>query len=117
MKGIVMNRVQNNSKILLVDDDAKNLQVAMSILKEYNVIYAQSGQKALDLLETNNFDLILLDVVMPSLDGYEVCQEIKNNDKFKNIPIIFLTVKDDKNDIVKGFEYGAVDYITKPFFS
>lgn len=112
-----MNRVQNNSKILLVDDDVKNLQVAMSILKEYNVIYAQSGQKALELLETNSFDLILLDVVMPNLDGYEVCEQIKNSDKFKNIPIIFLTVKDDKKDIVKGFEYGAVDYITKPFFS
>lgn len=112
-----MERVQDNSKILLVDDDAKNLQVAMSILKEYNVIYAQSGHKALELLETNAFDLILLDVVMPTLDGYEVCQKIKADDRFKNIPIIFLTVKDDKNDIVKGFEHGAVDYITKPFFS
>jgi two-component system sensor histidine kinase/response regulator len=105
------------NKILLVDDDTKNLQVAMSILKDYNVIYAQSGDKALELLEKNQFDLILLDVVMPIMDGYYVCSKIKANDKTKRIPIIFLTVKDDEKDIVKGFDLGAVDYITKPFYS
>jgi CheY-like chemotaxis protein len=105
------------NKILLVDDDTKNLQVAMSILKDYNVIYAQSGDKALELLEKNNFDLILLDVVMPTMDGYYVCSKIKQNEKTKKIPVIFLTVKDDEKDIVKGFELGAVDYITKPFYS
>ena len=105
------------NKILLVDDDTKNLQVAMSILKDYNVIYAQSGDKALELLEKNQFDLILLDVVMPIMDGYYVCSKIKANDKTKKIPIIFLTVKDDEKDIVKGFDLGAVDYITKPFYS
>jgi CheY-like chemotaxis protein len=105
------------NKILLVDDDTKNLQVAMSILKDYNVIYAQSGDKALELLEKNNFDLILLDVVMPTMDGYFVCSKIKQNEKTKKIPVIFLTVKDDEKDIVKGFELGAVDYITKPFYS
>ena len=105
------------NKILLVDDDTKNLQVAMTILKNYNVIYAQSGDKALELLEKNKFDLILLDVVMPIMDGYHVCSKIKANDKTKKIPIIFLTVKDDEKDIVKGFELGAVDYVTKPFYS
>lgn len=105
------------NKILLVDDDPKNLQVAMSILKDYNVIYAQSGEKALELLEKNRFDLILLDVVMPTMDGYSVCSKIKENEKTKKIPVIFLTVKDDEKDIVKGFELGAVDYITKPFYS
>lgn len=105
------------NKILLVDDDTKNLQVAMSILKDYNVIYAQSGDKALELLEKNRFDLILLDVVMPTMDGYFVCSKIKQNEKTKKIPVIFLTVKDDEKDIVKGFELGAVDYITKPFYS
>ena len=105
------------NKILLVDDDTKNLQVAMSILKDYNVIYAQSGDKALELLEKNRFDLILLDVVMPTMDGYYVCSKIKENEKTKKIPVIFLTVKDDEKDIVKGFELGAVDYITKPFYS
>ncbi|QKF67787.1 two-component system sensor histidine kinase/response regulator fusion protein [Arcobacter venerupis] len=105
------------NKILLVDDDTKNLQVAMNILKDYNVIYAQSGDKALDLLEKNKFDLILLDVVMPVMDGYYVCSKIKQNEKTKKIPVIFLTVKDDEKDIVRGFELGAVDYITKPFYS
>lgn len=103
-------------KILLVDDDAKNLQVAMSILKDYSVIYAQSGKKALELVSEHDFDLILLDVVMPSIDGYEVCRSLKQNDKTKEIPIIFLTVKDDERDILRGFEFGAVDYITKPFY-
>lgn len=111
-----MNKKYEN-KILLVDDDTKNLQVAMNILKNYNVIYAQSGEKALELLEKNSFDLILLDVVMPVMDGYNVCSKIKSNDKTKKIPVIFLTVKDDEKDIVKGFELGAVDYVTKPFYS
>ena len=111
-----MNKKYEN-KILLVDDDSKNLQIAMSILKDYNVIYAQSGEKALELLEKNQFDLILLDVVMPIMNGYEVCSKIKKDEKTKKIPVIFLTVKDDEKDIVKGFELGAVDYITKPFYS
>ncbi|QKF78185.1 response regulator [Arcobacter defluvii] len=105
------------NRILLVDDDPKNLQVAMSILRDYNVIYAQNGDKALELLEKNQFDLILLDVVMPIMDGYQVCSKIKSNEKTKKIPVVFLTVKDDEKDIVKGFELGAVDYITKPFYS
>lgn len=104
-------------KILLVDDDSKNLQVAMNILKDYNVIFAQSGEKALELLEKNNFDLILLDVIMPNLDGYTVCKKIKENPLTSKIPIIFLTFKDEEKDIVKGFDLGAVDYVTKPFFS
>ena len=106
-----------DNKILLVDDDTKNLQVAMNILKDYNVIYAQSGEKALELLQKNNFDLILLDVVMPIMDGYHVCSKMKENERTKNIPIVFLTVKDDEKDIVKGFDLGAVDYIVKPFYS
>jgi two-component system sensor histidine kinase/response regulator len=111
-----MNKKYEN-KILLVDDDTKNLQVAMKILKDYNVIYAQSGEKALELLEKNKFDLILLDIVMPTMNGFDVCYKIKNDDKTKKIPVIFLTVKDDEKDIVKGFEVGAVDYVTKPFYS
>lgn len=104
-------------KILLVDDDSKNLQVAMSILKDYNVIYAQNGLKALELIEKNQFDLILLDVVMPNMDGYSVCEKIKKNELTRKIPIIFLTVKDEERDIVRGFELGAIDYVTKPFYS
>ncbi len=105
------------NKILLVDDDVHNLQVAITILKDYNVLYAQNGEKALDLLEKNKFDLILLDIVMPNMDGYDVCKIIKSKNELKKIPIIFLTVKDEEKDIVKGFELGAVDYVVKPFFA
>lgn len=110
-----LHKYQN--KILIVDDNPKNIQVAMNILKDYNVIYAQTGEKALDLIKENYFDLILLDIVMPIMDGYTVCKILKKNKKTKDIPIIFLTVKDDEKDIVEGFELGAVDYLVKPFYS
>ncbi len=113
-------RLKNRSaKILLIDDNPKNLQVAMGILNKegYNLIYAQDGKKGLELAQKGDFNLILLDIVMMGMDGYSVCQELKSNIKTKEIPIIFLTVKDEEQDIVKGFEYGGVDYITKPFYS
>jgi len=106
---------KRNQKILIVDDNPKNLQVAMNILKDYNVIYAQSGEKALEHTKQNDFDLILLDIVMPNLSGYDVCKILKDDSKTKNIPIIFLTIKDEEKDIVEGFNLGAVDYLTKPF--
>jgi two-component system sensor histidine kinase/response regulator len=112
---MILENQQN--KILIVDDNPKNLQVAMNILKDYNVIYAQSAKKALELIEKNHFDLILLDIVMPIMDGYEVCKILKKNEDTKDIPLIFLTIKDDEKDIVKGFELGAVDYLVKPFYS
>jgi len=103
--------------VLIVDDDAKNLQIAMKILKDYKVLFAQSGKKALELISKNpDIDLILLDVIMPVMNGYETCKEIISNEKYKNIPIIFSTVKDDEKDIIQGFELGAVDYIVKPFY-
>ena len=105
------------NKILLVDDDPKNLQVAMNILKDYNVIYAQSGEKALELLEKNRFDLILLDVVMPTMDGYFVCSKIKENEKTKKIPVIFLSGKDSTQDIEQAYECGGIDYVVKPFIT
>ncbi len=108
-----------DKKILIIDDNPKNLQVAMSILNKegYNLIYATSGEKGIELAKENEFDLILLDVVMPGLDGYEVCKILKADDKTKQTPIIFLTVKDNEKDIVNGFECGGVDYVTKPFCS
>jgi two-component system sensor histidine kinase/response regulator len=99
-----------------VDDDVKNLQVALSILKEYTVIFAKNGKKALELCEINDFDLILLDIVMPKMNGFEVCKQLKSNAKTHDIPIIFLTAKDNEKDIIKGFDLGAVDYVTKPFY-
>ncbi len=106
-------------EILLIDDNPKNLQVAMNILSKegYHLIYAQDGAKGLELTQKNNFDLILLDVKMPQMDGYTVCQKLKNDKKTKDIPIIFLTVKDEEKDIVQGFECGGVDYVTKPFYT
>ena len=103
--------------ILIVDDTPKNLQVLGNTLKleNYKVEFAINGFQALEWIEKKEFDLILLDVMMPEMDGYEVCEKIRANEKNKNLPIIFLTAKTDTDSIVKGFEIGAQDYITKPF--
>jgi C4-dicarboxylate-specific signal transduction histidine kinase len=110
---------KKNIHILIIDDNTKNLQVALNILSQegYHLLYAQDGKKGIALANENKIDLILLDVLMPNMDGYSVCQQLKKNPKTENIPIIFLTVKDEETDIVKGFECGGVDYITKPFYT
>jgi len=104
-------------KILIVDDVSENIQVAMNILKEenYSLSFASDGYEALELLKAEDFDLILLDIMMPKLDGFEVCRRIKLMDDVKDIPIIFLTAKSDIDSIAKGFKLGGVDYIVKPF--
>ena len=106
-----------SSNILIVDDVLENIQVAMSILKEdsYNFSFAYNGEKALDLLKNSSFDLILLDIMMPGIDGYEVCRRIKNDPQLLDIPVIFLTAKADIDSMAEGFEVGGIDYITKPF--
>ncbi len=106
-----------NFKILIVDDISKNIQLLGNLLREesYKTGFATSGQQALDILQKNDFDLILLDIMMPVMDGYEVCQKIRTNEKTKNIPVIFLTAKIEDEAIIKGFELGAQDYVTKPF--
>ena len=103
--------------ILIVDDVPKNIQVAANILQKsgYRMAFAQDGPAAIAQSETNRFDLILLDIMMPQMDGYEVCRRIRSNPDNEEIPIIFLTAKNDTDSIVKGFELGAVDYLTKPF--
>ena len=102
--------------ILIVDDMQVNLAILSEILKdEYHIKIAKSGKKALEIVENGNIDLILLDIVMPELDGYEVCEILKQNDKTKDIPIIFVTASKEAEDEEKGFLMGAVDYITKPF--
>lgn len=105
------------SNILIVDDIPKNLQVIASHLgdEEYELTMATSGEAALKALVQEHHDLVLLDINLPGIDGYEVCTRIKNNKDLKDIPIIFLTAKTEISDIVKGFEVGGVDYITKPF--
>ena len=111
------SKTESPFTILIVDDVPKNIQVAANILQEsgYQMAFAQDGPTAIDQIETNRFDLILLDIMMPGMDGYQVCQKIKANPSNQAIPVIFLTAKDDTDSIVKGFELGAVDYLTKPF--
>jgi diguanylate cyclase (GGDEF)-like protein len=108
---------ESRNKLLIVDDVPKNIQVAANILQSsgYQMAFAQDGPSALAQIETHRFDLILLDIMMPQMDGYEVCRKIRDNPANQDIPIIFLTAKDDADSIVKGFELGAMDYLTKPF--
>jgi CheY-like chemotaxis protein/serine phosphatase RsbU (regulator of sigma subunit) len=105
------------ASILIVDDNVKNLQVLGGFLKieGHSVEFALDGISALRWLDKKKFDLILLDIMMPGMDGYEVCSVIKKNPLISEIPVIFITAKTDSESIVKGFETGAVDYITKPF--
>ena len=104
-------------KILIVDDVPKNIQVAANILQKdnYHMAFAPDGQTAIAQTEANRFDLILLDIMMPNMDGFEVCRRIRRNPANREIPIIFLTAKNDSESIVQGFELGAMDYLTKPF--
>lgn len=112
-------RKQNseNYSILIVDDVPKNIQLVAKFLTRegYMLYFAQSGETALKQVETRNFDLILLDVMMPGMDGFEVCRRIKEMENSKDIPVIFLTAKTDDDAIGKGFQLGGVDYLTKPF--
>jgi len=103
--------------ILIVDDTPRNIQVLGNILYEtgYNICIANSGYKALELVKTESPDLILLDIQMPEMDGFEVCRLLKSNPDTKAIPIIFLTAVIEPEKILLGFKLGAVDYITKPF--
>lgn len=103
--------------ILIVDDQPENLKVLLNFLKQhqYEVRVADTGERALSMLELFTPVLILLDIVMPGLNGLEVCRKIKENEKTKDIPVMFMTVLDRVEDKVHGFEAGCVDYITKPF--
>ena len=105
------------SSILIVDDNFDNIRVLGTVLRknDYRVMIAQSGKQALHSLEVAKIDLILLDVMMPGMDGFATCQKIKAHPDWKRIPIIFLTAKVGEAEIVQGFKLGAVDYITKPF--
>lgn len=103
--------------VLIVDDMTTNLLILSDLLKdEYSIKVAKNGQKALDIVHSSDeVDIILLDIMMPDIDGYEVCRELKSNPKTKNIPIIFVTAKDNDADEEYGLNLGAIDYITKPF--
>jgi len=108
--------VSRKSLILIVDDQPENIDILSDILKDkYDLSVAINGEKALKVTDQVKPDLILLDIMMPVMDGYSVCERLKSNKKTENIPIIFLTAKSQTDDIVKGFNLGAVDYVLKPF--
>jgi len=101
--------------LLLVDDEATNLQVLRHILQDdYRLLFAKDGAKALEMVERERPNLILLDVMMPGMTGYEVCQALKTQPELEAIPVIFVTALADVEDETRGFAVGAVDYITKP---
>ena len=106
-----------NEKILIVDDSVINRKLLFNILKKegYQLLEAKNGEEAINIALNELPDLILLDIIMPKKDGFQVCVELKRNPATKNIPIIFLSAKTDVEDKVKGLELGASDYITKPF--
>src|SRR6478672_5227110 len=105
------------SRILIIDDAPANIQTLSTLLKErgYQINIATNGRQALEVLERIRPDLILLDIMMPEIDGFETCRRIKASTAWREIPIIFLTAKHETMDIVRGFELGAVDYVSKPF--
>lgn len=109
--------IKKKYNILIVDDVEENVQVVANILKpfDYSIQFATDGYKALKWLRRRKFDLILLDVMMPGMDGYQVCEEIRKDPVLGETPIIFLTAKTSSDDIVKGFNVGGNDYIKKPF--
>jgi len=105
------------SRILVIEDEPVNIQTLSTLLKErgYNINIATNGRQGLEVLGRIRPDLILLDIMMPEIDGFETCRRIKASTAWREIPIIFLTAKTDTADIVRGFELGAVDYVAKPF--
>ena len=109
-------KIENQKPVILViDDDKSNIDLILNILPHYDCIPCLSGKLALDIINEENIDLILLDIMMPDMDGFEVCSIIKLKPEFEHIPIIFLSSNDTIDSINHGFELGAVDYVTKPF--
>lgn len=108
-----------DSTILILDDNPENIQVLGKHLKAegFNVEFAIEGRSALDWISKETVDLVLLDIKMPGMNGYEVCEEIRSNPDLKNLPVIFITAEYGRESIIKGFDAGAQDYVTKPFDS
>lgn len=104
-------------KILLVEDEADLVELVKNRLhtNNYEVTIAQDGQEALDIIEKDNFDLIILDIMLPKINGFEVCKSLKENPAHKNIPVIMFTARADQESQDKSFDLGADAYIIKPF--
>jgi len=108
--------MQEKKTILIVDDTETNIDILLDLLDDkYDVLVALSGESALEIVEKEKIDLILLDIMMPIMDGYAVCSLLKENDNSKDIPVIFITAKTDEDSIEKAYEVGGFDYVTKPF--
>ena len=111
-----MQQANLQQTVLVVDDTPENIMIMTEILRDlYRVKAATNGKKALSIAESENPpDIILLDIMMPEMDGYEVCRQLSKNTSTKSIPVIFVTAMGQEEDETKGLELGAVDYITKP---
>jgi len=108
--------MENKYTLLVVDDTIINVDILVATLGDiYNIIVSLNGMDALKYINSHKIDLVLLDIMMPHMDGYEVCEIIKSNDKNKDIPIIFITAKNDEQSMQKAFDVGGIDFITKPF--
>src|SRR5262249_34451507 len=107
----------NGARILVADDIPANLNLLSDALEPagYNILAAPSGEVAVQIAKRMRPDLILLDIMMPGMDGYQTCELLKQHEATREIPVIFLTAKDETQDVVNGFRAGGVDYITKPF--
>lgn len=102
--------------ILIVDDTKINIHILVKILgDDYGLIVSRDAKTALEMISEHNPDLVLLDIMMPEIDGFEVCKRIRSNPKTKDTPIIFLTSKTDKHSIKEAYNLGGNDYVTKPF--
>lgn len=114
-----MTSTNKASRILIVDDNVKNLQVIGKILQDegHQVELSTNGEGAIEWLHDSAFDLVLLDINMPGMDGFEVCRQIRSKSRYDNLPVIFLTAAVERDHVLRGFELGAQDYITKPFDS
>ncbi len=104
-----------NKTILIIDDTVENLDILGELLIQYDIVDAISAEDALDIIKHEEIDLILLDIMMPNMDGFEMCTILKNNSETKDIPVIFITAKTDEDSIEKAYDVGGIDYVTKPF--
>lgn len=102
-------------RILVVDDVPLNVDILVELLDEYDISVALDGKSALEIVSQEPIDLVLLDIRMPEMDGFEVCREIKQMEEKRDIPILFITAESDESSIIRGFEEGGVDFVTKPF--
>jgi len=111
--------INENKKILIVDDNPRNVEVVANLLSgdNYDIEFAVSGTEAIEWVDKAVFDLILMDIMMPGIDGYEACRKIKEKEACRDIPVIFLTAKTDTESLSKAFQAGGVDYVSKPFRS